>query len=45
MIALEAVDLTKRYKHSRQPALDGLSLEIEEGRTFTFRPEGQLSAR
>ncbi len=36
MIALEAVNLTKRYKHSKQPALDGLSLEIEGGQIFTL---------
>lgn len=36
MIALEAVNLTKRYKHSRRPALDELNLEIEGGRIFTL---------
>jgi len=36
MIALEAVDLTKVYRHSQRPALDGLSLEIEGGEIFTL---------
>jgi ABC-2 type transport system ATP-binding protein len=36
MIALEAVNLTKWYRHSKQPALDGLSLEIEAGQVFTL---------
>jgi len=33
---LEAVNLTKRYKHSKRPALDELNLEIEGGRIFTL---------
>jgi ABC-2 type transport system ATP-binding protein len=36
MITLKAADLTKVYKHSRRPALDGLNLEIEEGQIFTL---------
>jgi len=36
MIALKATDLTKVYKHSRRPALDGLNLEIEGGQIFTL---------
>lgn len=36
MFALEAVNLTKRYRHSKQPALDGLNLEIEGGKIFTL---------
>jgi len=36
MIALEALSLTKRYSHSKRPALDGMSLEIEVGRIFTL---------
>ncbi len=36
MIALKATDLTKVYKHSRGPALDGLNLEIEAGQIFTL---------
>ncbi len=36
MIALEAVDLTKSYRHSQRPALDKLSLRIEAGQIFTL---------
>ena len=36
MIALKAASLTKVYKHSRRPALDDLSLEIEGGQIFTL---------
>jgi ABC-2 type transport system ATP-binding protein len=36
MIALKAVDLTKVYRHSHRPALDGLNLEIEGGQIFTL---------
>jgi len=36
MIALRAVDLTKVYRHSQRPALDGLSLEIEGAQIFTL---------
>ncbi len=34
--ALNASGLTKYYKRSQRPALDGLSLEIEEGEIFTL---------
>jgi len=34
--ALEARQLTKVYKKSRQPALDSLDLEIESGQIFTM---------
>jgi len=34
--ALEASQLTKVYKKSRQPALDSLDLEIESGQIFTM---------
>ena len=36
MIALRATDLTKVYRHSNRPALDGLNLEIEGGQIFTL---------
>ena len=36
MMALEATDLTKVYKHSRRPALDALNLKIEGGQIFTL---------
>ena len=36
MKALEASQLTKVYKKSRQPALDSLDLEIESGQIFTM---------
>jgi ABC-2 type transport system ATP-binding protein len=36
MIALEAANLTKSYRRSKRPALDGLSLEIGAGRIFTL---------
>jgi len=36
MNALKSVNLTKWYRHSKQPALDGLSLEIEAGQVFTL---------
>lgn len=36
MIALQAANLTKRYRRSRRPALDDLSLGIEGGRIFTL---------
>ena len=36
LIALEAVDLTKSYRHSQGPALDRLSLKIEGGQIFTL---------
>jgi ABC-2 type transport system ATP-binding protein len=36
MIALEAVNLTKVYRHATRPALDGLNLEIEGGQIFTL---------
>ena len=36
MKALEARQLTKVYKKSRQPALDSLDLEIESGQIFTM---------
>ena len=35
-VALEAVNLTKRYKHSKRPALDELNLKIEGCRIFTL---------
>jgi ABC-2 type transport system ATP-binding protein len=36
MIALKAVDLTKVYRHSKRPALDGLNLDIEGAQIFTL---------
>ena len=36
MIALEAVDLSKRYRKSQRPALDELNLRIEGGQIFTL---------
>lgn len=36
MIALKAEGLTKFYKKSKKPALDGLSIEIEGGQIFTL---------
>jgi ABC-2 type transport system ATP-binding protein len=36
MEALKAVDLTKVYRKSKQPALVGLNLEIESGQIFTL---------
>ena len=36
MIALEAMDLTKKYRGSQKPALDRLSLKIEGGQIFTI---------
>ena len=36
MKALRAVQLTKVYKKSKQPALDSLDLEIESGQIFTM---------
>jgi ABC-2 type transport system ATP-binding protein len=36
MIALKATGLTKVYRHSTRPALDGLDLEIEGGQIFTI---------
>ncbi len=36
MIALEATDLTKKYRGSQKPALDRLSLKIEGGQIFTI---------
>ena len=36
MRALQAVSLSKTYRRAKQPALDGLDLEIEAGQIFTM---------
>lgn len=36
MRALQAVSLSKTYRRAKQPALDGLDLEIESGQIFTM---------